>query len=66
VHNLTLPRYVTILATAAIFGLGLRVESQSPPQFASPMLPADHWAVDAARRAAVLGLAPAAFGWGDG
>ena len=66
VHNLTVRRYVTVLATTAIFGLTWRAEAQSSPQFASPMLPADHWAVDAARRAAVLGLAPAAFGWGDG
>jgi hypothetical protein len=30
------------------------------------MLPADHWAIDAARRASVLGLAPRDFAWGDG
>ena len=30
------------------------------------MLPAGHWAIDAVRRASVLGLAPRDFGWGDG
>ena len=66
VHNLTVRRYVTVLATAAIFGLAWRADAQTSPQFASPMLTADHWAVDAVRRAAVLGLTPDAFGWGDG
>jgi hypothetical protein len=33
---------------------------------ASVLLPADHWAVAAARRLARLGVAPARFGWGDG
>ena len=30
------------------------------------MLPEGHWAIDAVRRASVLGLAPLGFGWGDG
>jgi hypothetical protein len=30
------------------------------------MLPAGHWAIDAVRRASLLGLAPPDFGWGDG
>lgn len=33
---------------------------------ASVLLPADHWAVAAARRLARMGLAPRRFGWGDG
>jgi len=40
--------------------------AQAPRAFASPALPADHWAVSSARRAAVLGLTPSAFAWGDG
>ena len=30
------------------------------------MLPGGHWAIDAVRRTAVVGLAPAEFAWGDG
>ena len=65
-QNLTLFRYVTSFAIAATIGLACRANAQSSPHFASPVLPADHWAVAAARRAAEVGLAPPAFGWGDG
>ena len=41
-------------------------EPARTPRFASPVLPAGHWAVDAVRRTALVGLAPAEFAWGDG
>jgi hypothetical protein len=66
VQNFAVFRHVTSFAIAAVFGLASLVRAQSSPEFASPILPADHWAVDAARRAAVVGLVPPAFGWGDG
>ena len=65
VQNLALRLFVTGFLTAAAFAIATSAVAQTP-RFASPFLPDDHWAVDAARRASVLGLAPAPFAWGDG
>ena len=58
------------LVTATLLGTSLTVtryaEGQRAPPFTTPMLAGDHWAVIAARRAAMLGLAPERFAWGDG
>lgn len=66
-QNLTRTRRVTLFA---VLVLGTGVSSvggaQQPQSFATPTLPADHWAVAAARRAALLGLTPGELGFGDG
>ena len=66
VQNLAARRWVACLIVATGLLLGARSGAQGPPRFASPALPPDHWAVVAARRAIVLGLAPRAAGWGEG
>jgi hypothetical protein len=66
VQNLAVHRWVTRLIIAALLLVGARAGAQSPPRFASPALPPDHWAVVAARRVIVLGLAPRSAGWGEG
>ena len=54
------------LVAAAAF-LPIMSAGQSPlPRFASAFLPADHWAVDAARRTHAQGLTPRELGWPDG
>jgi hypothetical protein len=65
VHNLSVRRFVTGLVTAVALATASSLNAQNA-QFATPFLPDDHWAVDAARRASVLGLASAEFSWGDG
>ena len=60
-----------LVAAALLVALPPAVHAQSPTRAesagsASPFLPPDHWAVDAARRLALLGAAPGGFGWGDG
>lgn len=65
-QNLPVRRRVTGFIVAAIIGAAAPSSAQTAPAFSSPSLPADHWAVEAARRAASLGLAPADFAWGDG
>jgi hypothetical protein len=66
VQNLSVRYRVTRFSIAAVLAFGARLGAQTPPSFASPLLPPNHWAVDAARRASALGLAPRAFAWGDG
>jgi hypothetical protein len=66
VQNLAVRRWVTRFIIATGLLVGARASAQAPPRFASPALPPDHWAVVAARRAIVLGLAPRAAGWGEG
>jgi len=66
VQNLAVRRWVTRFIIVAGLLLGARGGAQSAPRFASPALPPDHWAVVAARRAIIIGLAPRAAGWGEG
>jgi len=66
VQNFSARWWVTGFVVAALLGAQAQAQTQSAPRFASPILPADHWAVDAARRAVVVGLAPAGFAWGEG
>ena len=65
-QNLAAPVRVTALATVVLVCCVSLSDAQPTRQVATPLLPADHWAIDAVRRASVLGLAPADFGWGDG
>ena len=65
-QNLAVRRWVTRFIIATVLLVGADAGAQSPPRFASPALPPNHWAVDAARRVSVLGLAPPAAGWGEG
>jgi hypothetical protein len=66
VQNRAARRWVTRFIIAALALIGARAGAQSPPRFASPALPPNHWAVTAARRAIVLGLTPREIGWGEG
>jgi hypothetical protein len=66
VHNLAVRCRVTGLVVAALMGVRVPGHAQTPPRFASPILPAQHWAVDAARRAVAVGLTPRTFAWGEG
>ena len=56
----------TLLGSTLLFATTGTAQPTNPPRFATPFLPSNHWAVDAARRASMLGLAPRRFGWGDG
>lgn len=54
-------------AMVLLVALASRSAAQtSAPDFASPFLPAHHWAVEAARRLSTLGLTDRRFAWGDG
>src|SRR5215510_3459734 len=68
VQNLVARRWVIrcIIAALALIGPRASASAQSPPRFASPALPPDHWAVSAARRAIILGLTPREVGWAEG
>ena len=76
-QNLPVHRHVTRAVARTVTGFLItlvycvRVAAAQPaapsaPSFASPLLPPDHWAVDAARRVATVGLASDGFGWADG
>src|SRR5688500_5282353 len=53
------------LVTALLLAIAMPAAGQAP-SVATPFLSPDHWAVDAARRASLLGFAPRELGWGDG
>ena len=66
VPNLAVRRLVTATLLGASLTVTRDAGGQRAPTFTTPMLAGDHWAVMAARRAAMLGLAPERFAWGDG
>lgn len=73
----TAPRAVGALAALALATAiaGAAASAQTPAQtpahaparqFASPFLPAGHWAITTVRHLSALGLTDRRFGWGDG
>ena len=66
-QNLTRAHRVTVfVALLFVTATANRAFAQRSTNFATPTLPPDHWAVVAARRAALLGFAPIEMGFGDG
>jgi hypothetical protein len=57
---------ISVLVALSLPIPGGACAQDSLPRFASTFLPADHWAVAAARRAVALGIAPRELGWTDG
>ncbi|HVE80278.1 MAG TPA: capsule assembly Wzi family protein [Gemmatimonadaceae bacterium] len=53
-----------LLAVALVAAAPLR--AQTPRDFASAFVPADHWSLTAVRRAVALGLSSRRHGWDDG